>query len=111
MRVVLANSACRSAGTKKDNRASVVMADESFVNPEFSPPTCGFNFVFNDGGCRPNVTAAKTVCTVGFRTMPNARSKELLTRITESYCQKLWIWRDRATKAIDGIKGESVSSG
>ena len=28
----------------------------------------------------------------------------------ESYCQKLWIWRDRA-KAIDGIKGESVSSG
>ena len=28
-----------------------------------------------------------------------------------SYCQKLWIWRDRATKAIDGIKGESVSSG
>ena len=29
----------------------------------------------------------------------------------QSYCQKLWIWRDRATKAIDGIKGESVSSG
>ena len=31
--------------------------------------------------------------------------------IDVSYCQKLWIWRDRATKAIDGIKGESVSSG
>jgi hypothetical protein len=31
--------------------------------------------------------------------------------VEASYCQKLWIWRDRATKAIDGMKGESVSSG
>ena len=34
-----------------------------------------------------------------------------LEKLEGSYCQKLWIWRDRATKAIDGIKGESVSSG
>ena len=63
--------------------AKLVKADESFMDPEFDPPTCGFNFVLNDGGCRPNVTAAKTVCTVGFRPMPKACSPELLTRIID----------------------------
>ncbi len=63
--------------------AREVKADESFMDAEFDPPTCGFNFILNDGGCRPNVTAAKTVCTVGFRSMPNARSRELLARIND----------------------------
>ena len=62
--------------------AKQVKSDESFMDSEFGPPTCGFNFVLDDGGCRPNVTAAKTVCRVCFRTMPNARSKDLLTRVT-----------------------------
>ena len=63
--------------------AGEVKADESYMDTEFDPPTCGFNFVLDDGGCRPNVTAAKTVCTVGFRSMPKARSPELLTHITD----------------------------
>ena len=33
-----------------------------------------------------------------------------MRRNVVSYCQKLWIWRDRDTKVING-KGESVSSG
>ena len=40
---------------------------------------------------------------------PDVICRDLVSN--QSYCQKLWIWRDRATKAIDGIKGESVSSG
>ena len=63
--------------------AEELKQDETFMNFEFTPPTCGFNFVLDDGGCRPNVTAAKTVCTVSFRTMPNARSRDILTRITD----------------------------
>ena len=45
------------------------------------------------------------------RTMVADRLQKGFSVIQVSYCQKLWIWRDRATKAIDGIKGESVSSG
>ncbi len=63
--------------------AKEVKSDESFIDPEFDPPTCGFNFVIDDGGCRPNVTAPKTVCTVSFRTMPNARSEEVLNRVIQ----------------------------
>ena len=56
---------------------------ESFMNREFEPPTNGFNMVLNDGGCKSNVTAAKTVCTVGFRTMPNDRRADLIAEVTE----------------------------
>ncbi len=62
--------------------AEQVKQDQSFMNPEFDPPTCGFNMILNDGNCVPNVTAAKTICTVGFRVMPNARADDLLDRIT-----------------------------
>ena len=57
--------------------------DDSFKNQEFDPPTNGFNIVLNDGGCRPNVTSAKTVCTVGFRTMPDDRSDDVIALVTE----------------------------
>ncbi|MEM7029552.1 MAG: M20/M25/M40 family metallo-hydrolase [Chloroflexota bacterium] len=60
-----------------------VKTDTSFMDEQFSPPTCGFNLVLDDGGCRPNVTAAKTVATVGFRTMPDARSRDLLNLVTD----------------------------
>jgi acetylornithine deacetylase len=63
--------------------AKVIKADESFMNHEFDPPTPGFNMTLDDGGCQPNVTAAKTVCTLGFRPMPNDRSREIASIITE----------------------------
>ena len=63
--------------------AERLRSDESFMNHEFLPPTNGFNMVLNDGGCKSNVTAAKTVCTVGFRTMPNDRRDDLIAEVTE----------------------------
>ena len=57
--------------------------DDSFMNHEFDPPTNGFNIVLNDGNCRHNVTAAKTICTVGFRTMPGDRSDDVIALVTE----------------------------
>jgi acetylornithine deacetylase len=62
--------------------AKLFKSDESFMNHEFDPPTCGFNMTIDDGGCPTNVTAAKTVCTLGFRTMPEARSQDILEMIT-----------------------------
>ncbi len=57
--------------------------NESFMNHEFHPPTNGFNMILDDGGCRPNVSAAKTVCTLGFRSMPNDRSDDVIAMVTE----------------------------
>ena len=57
--------------------------DPSFMNDQFDPPTNGFNLVLNDGGCKPNVTAPKTVCTLGFRTMPNDRSHDIISMVSE----------------------------
>ena len=67
--------------------ANQFKTDDSFMDSEFNPSTCGFNMVLDDGGCRPNVTAAKTVCTLSFRTMPNARSRDVLALITEKAAQ------------------------
>jgi acetylornithine deacetylase len=58
-------------------------ADPAFQRAEFDPPTLGFNAVINDGGCRPNVTAAKTTCTVCLRPMPNDRSADVVDYVTE----------------------------
>ena len=63
--------------------AELFKTDESFMNREFDPPTNGFNMVLDDGGCRPNVAAAKTVCTLSFRPMPNDRSDDVIAMITE----------------------------
>jgi acetylornithine deacetylase len=62
----------------------LVKSETRFQNAEFNPPTNGFNMVINDGNAAANVTAAKTVCTVGFRPMPNDHSEEVLERIIGS---------------------------
>ena len=41
--------------------APVFRSTERFKNHEFDPPTNGFNLTIDDGNCRPNVTAAKTI--------------------------------------------------
>lgn len=58
--------------------------DARFQNVEFDPPTNGFNMVIDDGGCKSNVTAAKTVATVSFRTMPNDHRDEALRLILDA---------------------------
>lgn len=55
--------------------------EERFLNRMFEPPTNGFNMVIDDGGCKPNVTAAKTVCTLALRLMPDDAHQEALERI------------------------------
>ncbi len=55
--------------------------ESRFQNPEFDPPTNGFNMVIDDGGTPANVTAAKTVCTLGIRPMPNDASREAIDLI------------------------------
>lgn len=63
--------------------AKRLQSDPSYHNPEFTPPTLGFNMTLDDGGCKQNVTAAKTVCTLCFRPMPNDRSRDLVAEIAE----------------------------
>jgi acetylornithine deacetylase len=63
--------------------AIALKTDSSYQNSAFSPPTLGFNMTIDDGGVPPNVTAAKTVCTLALRPMPNDRSTEVVARITE----------------------------
>ena len=56
-------------------------SDARFQNPEFSPPTNGFNITINDGGTKANVTAAKTVCTMSIRAMTNDNHEEAVGMI------------------------------
>ena len=63
--------------------AQRLKADTSYHNPAFDPPTLGFNMTVNDGGTAGNVTAAKTVCTLGIRPMPNDRSADVVAEISE----------------------------
>lgn len=63
--------------------AEEIKHDESFLNHEFTPPHNCLNVTIDDGGTRPNVTAARTVCTVGFRPMPGDRSDDLMAIIEE----------------------------
>jgi len=58
--------------------------DKRFMNGEFNPPTNGFNMVIDDGGCPHNVTAARTVCTMTLRTMPDDHRDEALALIAAS---------------------------
>ncbi|MCB8962369.1 MAG: M20/M25/M40 family metallo-hydrolase [Ardenticatenales bacterium] len=68
----MAEIAQLAADTKKD---------PLYMNPEFDPPTNGFNITVDDGNCATNVTSPKTTCTITFRTMPEARSDEILEQI------------------------------
>ncbi|HEY7036157.1 MAG TPA: M20/M25/M40 family metallo-hydrolase [Thermomicrobiales bacterium] len=63
--------------------AAILKTDSSYHRPEFDPPTNGFNMTLDDGGCKQNVTAPKTVCTLSFRPMPNDRSADVMAFITE----------------------------
>jgi acetylornithine deacetylase len=63
---------------------TLLKSDPRFQNSEFDPPTNGFNLVLSDGDTAANVTAAKTVCTVGFRPMPNDHRQEVIERVLAS---------------------------
>jgi acetylornithine deacetylase len=54
------------------------------MNPEFDPPTNGFNMTLTDYGTAPNVTAAKTTCTLGVRSMPDAHTDEAVAMIIDA---------------------------
>jgi acetylornithine deacetylase len=58
--------------------AQLFRQDTRFQNQEFDPPTNGFNLVIDDGNCKSNVTAAKTVATLSLRTMPDDHRDEAL---------------------------------
>jgi acetylornithine deacetylase len=63
--------------------AKLFKADKRFQNDEFSPPTNGFNMVLNDGGAPANVTAGKTVATLGLRAMPDAAFEEAIQMVVD----------------------------
>lgn len=63
--------------------APVFRRTERFKNHEFDPPTNGFNLTIDDGKCRPNVTAAKTVARLSLRLMPNDHRDEQFAMIEE----------------------------
>jgi acetylornithine deacetylase len=63
--------------------ATLFRRDERYMNHEFDPPTNGFNMVLDDGNCKTNVTAAKTVCTLSIRTMPNDNHEQTIDLILE----------------------------
>ena len=56
---------------------------ERFKNHEFDPPTNGFNLTIDDGNCRPNVTADKTVAHMFLRLMPDDHREEQIAMIRE----------------------------
>jgi acetylornithine deacetylase len=63
--------------------AQRLRTDTHFMDHEFDPPTNGFNLTINDFGTKPNVTAAKTVATVAWRTMPGGNSEEVHQMVIE----------------------------
>jgi acetylornithine deacetylase len=63
--------------------AERLKSDPSYRNDLFDPPTLGFNMTINDGDCRPNVTAARTVASIFMRPMPNDRSADVVAEIVE----------------------------
>jgi acetylornithine deacetylase len=63
--------------------AARLKTDSTYHRPEFDPPTLGFNMTLDDGGCKQNVTAPKTACTLCMRPMPNDRSADVVAEITE----------------------------
>ena len=96
--VVTAHGSAAHSSTGKGVNATFLMApfllemtelaarlsgDEAFLNHEFDPPHHCLNLTIDDGGTRPNVTAAKTVCRLSFRSMPDDRSGELLALIEQ----------------------------
>lgn len=62
--------------------AQIFRSQERFMNTEFDPPTNGFNLVIDDGGTPQNVTAAKTICTISMRVMPDAAAEQAVDMVT-----------------------------
>lgn len=63
--------------------ATVFKNTARFKNYEFDPPTNGFNMTIDDGQCRTNVTAAKTIARLSIRIMPNDHHEEQIAMIEE----------------------------
>jgi acetylornithine deacetylase len=63
--------------------APVFRSDRRFRNDMFDPPTNGFNLTIDDGNCRPNVTAAKTVSRISLRLMPGDHREEQFAMIED----------------------------
>jgi len=61
--------------------ATLFKNETRFHNSEFSPPTNGFNLTIDDGQCRTNVTAAKTVAQMSIRVMPNDHHEEQIALV------------------------------
>ncbi len=61
--------------------ATRLKEDTSYHNPEFTPPTPGFNMTLTDYNTAGNITAAKTTATLGFRPSPNDRSADIIAEI------------------------------
>lgn len=61
--------------------AELFKTDASFMNHEFNPPTNGFNMTIDDGDCKINITAPKTVCRLGLRPMPNSGTAKAIGMI------------------------------
>lgn len=55
--------------------------DTSYHNPEFSPPTPGFNLTLTDYNTAGNITAAKTTATLGMRPAPGDRTADIIAEI------------------------------
>ncbi len=64
--------------------AKLFKREARFQNHDFDPPTNSFNLTINDGGTAGNVTAAKTVATLGLRTMPNDQHEEAVGMVVQS---------------------------
>ncbi len=56
------------------------MTDPRWQNPEFDPPTNGWNIGINDRTSAVNITPPQSVCTVYFRPMPGQDPEELVAR-------------------------------
>ena len=82
------------------------MRNSCFTESDQLPPNIAVGH--DDRGCPSRAKVGTTASNLYTTAEDYAK---LMIEFMESYCQKLWIWRDRVTKAIDGIKGESVSSG
>ena len=104
--------------------AELFSQDRRFMNDDYRPPTNGFNMVLNDGGCAPNVTAAKTTCTLSLRPMPGDHHDEALQMITAaaknsgldiSVAEFPYVYTDtaseivRAAVAVTGVDGPETA--
>ncbi|MGL1891694.1 MAG: M20/M25/M40 family metallo-hydrolase [Spirochaetaceae bacterium] len=56
--------------------------DKTYQNSSFEPPTNTLNLTLSDFNCAMNVTAARSRCKICFRSMPDARTKDVIEEIS-----------------------------